>query len=59
MQDPDAKKAGQLAKYAHGAAFPVLGMLFAPGETEEEKRDWVQKCLDELHSGKSPTGTQV
>jgi hypothetical protein len=57
--DPEAKKAGKLARFAHGAAYPVLGMLVAPGETEEEKRAWVQKCLDELNSGESPVGTQV
>jgi endo-beta-N-acetylglucosaminidase D len=59
MRDPDAKKAGVLARHAHGAAFPILGRIFAPGETEEEKREWVQRCLDELNSGESPTGTQV
>jgi endo-beta-N-acetylglucosaminidase D len=48
-----------LARHAHGAAFPILGRIFAPGETEEEKREWVQKCLNELNSGESPTGTQV
>jgi hypothetical protein len=53
-QDPEAKKAGEIARFAHGAVKPVLGMTFTQIEDLDERRAFTERCIAAACSGSEP-----
>jgi hypothetical protein len=56
-QDPEAKRAGQIARFAHGAVFPIIAMTFTQIEDLDERRAFIDRCIAAACSGTEPHAT--
>ena len=52
--DQDAKRAGVVARFAHGANWPLVGMTFTQIEDVDERRAFTERAINALCSGTEP-----
>jgi hypothetical protein len=54
--DPEEKRAGEIARYAFGSLYPVMGPVIVTIDNEQAKREFIESAIREVCSGRAPVG---